>query len=137
MLFRSNKLNGASWTYVGNALSGNGPFINRASTSYQNLDVLYTVSSAGVDKSSDFGISWNPTSIGGTWGNSFWSGADVEVSLANPRYVYAGGVMSNNADIFVSKDCGCNICLSKKILVNICANIWFGIFQQEYLVWNI
>ena len=44
--------------------------------------------------------------IGGTWGNSFWSGADVEVSLANPRFVYAGGVMSNTADIFVSKDWG-------------------------------
>ena len=72
-------------------LSGNGPFINRASTSYQDPDVLYTISSAGVDKSTDFGISWTPTSIGGTWGNSFWSGADVEVSLANPRFVYAGG----------------------------------------------
>ena len=97
---------GASWTYVGNALSGNGPFINRASTSYQDPDVLYTISSAGVDKSTDFGISWTPTAIGGTWGNSFWSGADVEVSLANPRFVYAGGRMSNTADIFVSKDWG-------------------------------
>ena len=97
---------GANWTYVGSALSGNGPFINRASTSYQDPDVLYTISSAGVDKSTDFGISWTPTAIGGTWGNSFWSGADVEVSLANPRFVYAGGRMSNTADIFVSKDWG-------------------------------
>ena len=47
-----------------------------------------------------------PAEVGGTWGNSFWSGADVEVSLANPRYVWAGGVMSNGADIFLSKDWG-------------------------------
>ena len=97
---------GSSWTYVGGSLTGSGPFINRASTSYQDPDVLYTISSSGVDKSSDFGVSWNHTQIGGTWGNSFWSGADVEVSLANPRFVYAGGVMDNTADIFISKDWG-------------------------------
>ena len=97
---------GSSWSYIGGLLTGNGPFINRASTSYQDPDILYTISSSGVDKSSDFGVSWDHTQIGGTWGNSFWSGADVEVSLANPRFVYAGGVMDNSADIFISKDWG-------------------------------
>ena len=97
---------GANWNYIGGLLTGSGPFINRASTSYQDPDVLYTISSSGVDKSSDFGVSWDHTQIGGTWGNSFWSGADVEVSLANPRFVYAGGVMGNSADIFISKDWG-------------------------------
>ena len=97
---------GSSWSYIGGLLTGSGPFINRASTSYQDPDILYTISSSGVDKSSDFGVSWDHTQIGGTWGNSFWSGADVEVSLANPRFVYAGGVMSNSADIFISKDWG-------------------------------
>jgi hypothetical protein len=97
---------GSSWSYIGGLLTGSGPFINRASTSYQDPDILYTISSSGVDKSSDFGVSWDHTQIGGTWGNSFWSGADVEVSLANPRFVYAGGVMDNSADIFISKDWG-------------------------------
>lgn len=97
---------GANWTYIGGLLSGSGPFINRVSTSYQDPDVLYTVNSTGVDKSTDFGLTWSGTQIGGTWGNSFWSGADVEVSQSNPRFVYAGGVMSSSADIFISKDWG-------------------------------
>lgn len=97
---------GANWTYVGNLLSGSGPFINRVSTSYQDPDVLYTINSTGIDKSTDFGLTWSQTQIGGTWGNSFWSGADVEVSQSNPRFVYAGGVMSSSADIFISKDWG-------------------------------
>ncbi len=97
---------GSSWSYVGNMLSGSGPFINRVSTSYQDPDLLYTVNSSGIDKSTDFGVSWTATQIGGTWGNSFWSGADVEVSLANPRFVYAGGRMNSSSDIFISKDWG-------------------------------
>ena len=97
---------GGSWSYVGNQLTGGGPFINRVSTSYQDPDVLYVITSFGVNKSTDFGLSWTAAEVGGTWGNSFWSGADVEVSLANPRYVWAGGVMSNGADIFLSKDWG-------------------------------
>ena len=104
--FRYSHDGGSTWTWIGYLLTGSGPFINRASTSYQDPDVLFTINSSGVDKSSDFGISWEHSSIGGTWGNSFWSGADVEVSLANPRFVYAGGVMGNSADIFISKDWG-------------------------------
>ena len=37
----------------------------------------------------------NATQIEGSWNSSFWSGTDVEVSLANPRYVWAGGYVPN------------------------------------------
>ena len=97
---------GSTWGYAGNLITGSGPFINRVSNPYQDPDVLYVVSNYGVNKSSDFGKSWNATQIEGSWNSSFWSGTDVEVSLANPRYVWAGGVMSPTADIFLSKDWG-------------------------------
>ncbi len=97
---------GENWASVRNSLVGTGGFISRVSTSYQNPDLLITISDAGVNISNDFGISWEHTRITGTWGNSFWTGADVEVSMANPRYIWAGGRMSSTADIFLSKDWG-------------------------------
>ena len=42
----------------------------------------------------------------GNWSSSFWSGTDVEVSLANPRYIWAGSSMSSAGNIFLSKDWG-------------------------------
>ena len=97
---------GSNWVSVSNSLSGSGPFINRVSTSPQDPDLLVTINSEGIDRSNDFGITWSHTKIEGGWDNSFWSGADVEVSLSNPRFIWAGGIMSNNSDIFLSKDWG-------------------------------
>ena len=50
---------GSTWGYAGNLITGSGPFINRVSNPYQDPDVLYVVSNYGVNKSSDFGKSWN------------------------------------------------------------------------------
>ena len=89
-LYRS--LNGgADWTYIGTTWSphngtGGGPFINRLSASYQDADVVYAISDDGIHKSKDFGANWQlkvPPDIGG------WSDRDVEVSMANPRFVWA------------------------------------------------
>ena len=57
-------------------------------------------------KSNDFGESWQAKQVEGNWNSSFWSGTDVEVSLANPRYVWAGSSMSFAGNIFLSKDWG-------------------------------
>ena len=95
---------GDNWTNVYSDLEGNGPFVNRVSTSYQLPDVLAVVSDAGVNISQDFGASWENTRITGSWG--FWSGTDVEVSMANPRFIWAGGRMTSTGKIFLSKDYG-------------------------------
>ncbi len=87
-----------------NGLSGNGPFVSRLSNAYQDPEVLYTVESNGVYKSEDFGRNWRAIPIEENWG--FWNGIDVEVSKANPRFVWAGGRMSDDGDIFVSTDWG-------------------------------
>jgi len=97
---------GASWLYTAGSFVGYGPFISRLSTSYQDPEVVYAVTSSGAMKTSNFGESWELKSIGGTWGGSFWSGTDIEVSLANPRFVWAGGQMGNGGEIFLSKDWG-------------------------------
>lgn len=85
-------------------LSGNGPFVSRLSSAYQDPDVLFAVEALGVYKSTDFGRNWKQTSITTGWG--FWSGTDVEVSKADPRIVWAGGRMDLTGNLFVSQDGG-------------------------------
>ena len=97
---------GASWNYAQYGLEGSDPFITRLSSPFQDPDVLYAVTSFGVMKSNDFGQSWQAKQIEGNWSSSFWSGTDVEVSLANPRYIWAGSSMSTAGNIFLSKDWG-------------------------------
>ena len=97
---------GDSWGYVANGFIGSDPFISRLSTSYQDPEVVFAVTSSGVMKTINFGETWDLKSIAGTWNGSFWSGTDVEVSLANPRFVWAGGQMGNGGEIFVSSDWG-------------------------------
>ena len=97
---------GASWNYAQYGLEGSDPFITRLSSPFQDPDVLYAVTSFGVMKSNDFGQSWQAKQVEGNWSSSFWSGTDVEVSLANPRYVWAGSSMSSAGNIFLSKDWG-------------------------------
>ena len=101
---------GAQWNYVPTQeMREFGPFLTRLSTSYQNPDVLYAISQKGVHKSKNFGGSWKTSEIVDNWG--FWSGSDVEVSQANPRFVWAGGRMklsgtSLPGKIFISNDWG-------------------------------
>ncbi len=96
---------GNVWYFVAtNEMRNNGPFITRISTSYQDPDVVYAVSGLGAHKSKNFGGSWKTVSMDSGW--SFWSGSDIEVSQANPRFVWAGGEMSSVGNIFVSKDWG-------------------------------
>ena len=97
---------GASWSYAQYGLEGADPFITRLSSPAQDPDVLYAVTNFGVMKSNDFGESWQAKQVEGNWNSSFWSGTDVEVSLANPRYVWAGSSMSFAGNIFLSKDWG-------------------------------
>ncbi len=85
-------------------LTGSAPFVSRLSSPFHDPDVLYTITSFGVFKSSDFGRSWEGTEITGDFG--FWSGVDVEVSKADPRIVWAGGAMNSTSDLFVSEDGG-------------------------------
>ncbi len=108
-LFRSLD-GGSKWYYIPtDEMREFGPFLTRLSTSYQDPDVVYAISQKGVHKSENFGGSWKTTEIVDDWG--FLAGSDVEVSQANPRFVWAGGRMKTTGTslpgkIFVSKDWG-------------------------------
>jgi len=99
--FRRTTDGGSSWIYYKYLMTGNHQFVSSVATSYQDPEVVYHVTSDGIWRSLDFAQSFNlaPPS-GGSWGYNSMS--DVEVSLANPRYVWAGGW----GDLYLSSDHG-------------------------------
>jgi len=106
--FKRSLNGGATWTYIGTTWSphngtGGGPFISRITGSYQDSDVAYVIGDDGIYKTNDFGANWKlkiPPDIGG------WSPGDVEVSMANPRFVWASGFISGSGNLYLSKDWG-------------------------------
>ena len=99
---------GTNWSYIGTTWSphngtGGGPFISRITGSYQDSDVAYVIGDDGIYKTKDFGANWKlkvPPDIGG------WSAGDVEVSMGNPRFVWASGFISGSGNLYLSKDWG-------------------------------
>lgn len=103
---------GKTWT---SAISGftlsNGspdqnkfPFISKLASSKQAPDVLYTISSDGVWKSTDFGGTWKLTTISTSMGAKDW--LDVVVSRANANVVWAGAGLNTAGSLWVSSNAG-------------------------------
>ena len=99
---------GSTWTYFKDKLISDCgdfswcfQFFTHVATSYQDPEMVYTVTSDGIFRSSDFANSFNlVTPSGGSWGFGLWT--DIEPSLANPRYVWSGGW----DDLYLSTDYG-------------------------------
>ena len=85
-------------------LEDDGPFVSRLANSKSDPDRLFAVGGSGVYRSDDFGGDWKSVPIVTRWG--FWSGSDVEISLANPQIVWAGGGMSAVRSIHLSTNGG-------------------------------
>lgn len=94
--FRKSADGGVSWTVATTGLSGTHPFVSKLANSKDNPDVLFTLSSAGVFRSPDFGTSWILTPITDKWGST--SLMDVEVSQANANIIWAGSGMVSTGD---------------------------------------
>lgn len=88
---------GITWTSATSGLSGSHPFVSKLANSPFTPDVLYTLSSAGVFRSTDFGANWTLTAIPEKWGSA--SLMDVEVSRANANIVWAGSGMVNSGNL--------------------------------------
>jgi photosystem II stability/assembly factor-like uncharacterized protein len=86
-------------------LEGDGPFITRLASSKSDNDVVYAVTSLGVGRTDNFGASWEMTYIDEPE-FGFWSGMDINVSIANPQHVMVGGRMDGSSHIHVSTDGG-------------------------------
>ncbi len=104
--FRRTTNGGTTWVGATSGLSGDHPFISKLENSNANPDVIFTVSTSGVFRSTDFGGSWNLTSITDNWGSG--SFLDVEVSLANANVVWAGSSLSASSKLHFSTDNGLN-----------------------------
>jgi photosystem II stability/assembly factor-like uncharacterized protein len=105
--FRRSTNGGQTWQVATSGLSGTQPFVSKLANSKYNPNVIFTVSSAGVFKSSNFGESWGLRSITENWGASTF--LNVKVSDANPNIVWAGSGMvntGNRRNLYVSTDGG-------------------------------
>lgn len=103
----SRSLNGGgSWIPATSGLSGTHPFISKLANSRDNPDRIYTLSSAGVFYSADFGGTWTLSPITTKWGGSS-ALMDVEVSRAHANIVWAGSTMLEpQASLHVSTNAG-------------------------------
>ncbi len=89
---------GNTWVLATSGLSGTHPFISKLANSKDNPEVIYTLSSAGVFKSTNFGGAWTLTPITTKWGGTT-SLMDVDVSRANANIVWAGSGMVNSGTL--------------------------------------
>ncbi len=96
--FRRSVDGGATWTVATSGLSGSQPFVSKLAGSRDNPDVIFTLSSAGVFTSPNFGQSWTLTPITDKWGSAT-SLMDVEVSRANANVIWAGSGMVNSGSL--------------------------------------
>ncbi len=69
------------------ATAGQGPFITKLGHAKIDPDLVFTVGSAGIMRSDDFGGSWTYTAIQGNW-LGYRAFDNVEVSLAKPQIVW-------------------------------------------------
>lgn len=106
--FARSEDGGENFFFAQTGLQNDGPFITRLSNSPLDPDLVFAMGASGVYRSTNFSRSWDYTIIDDPrW--SFWGGADVEVSLADPVVVWAGGAMIEDNDpenIFLSQDGG-------------------------------
>lgn len=89
---------GNTWVSAISGLSGTYPFISKLANSKDNPEVIYTLSSAGVFKSTNFGGSWTLTPITTKWGGAS-SLMDIDVSRANANIIWAGSGMANSGNV--------------------------------------
>jgi photosystem II stability/assembly factor-like uncharacterized protein len=94
--------NGELWDEISIGRESTSPFFSKLASSDSYPEHIYTVSSAGVHFSRDFGTNWELASIAEDWG--FTSFIDIKVSLSNPKIVWAGSGMDDDQRVHVSSD---------------------------------
>ena len=98
---------GAQWTATALGYDTlNGLFLSSISASDAAPDTVHAIKADGMYRSTDFGASWEPIPVSGSW--LAWSGGKVRASHANPDIVWAGYGMDSFPDrkMHVSTDGG-------------------------------
>jgi photosystem II stability/assembly factor-like uncharacterized protein len=102
--FRRSFDGGLTWPGATGGLNGNGPFISNLVNSNSKPDVVFTTTSNGIFRTSNFGQAWSLSSAEQDNLSSFY--VPMSVSLANPDIVWSGRAMSSTAKLQVSIDNG-------------------------------
>ncbi|WP_103865182.1 T9SS type A sorting domain-containing protein [Aquimarina sp. I32.4] len=83
--------------FAGHGESGAGsPFYSKITNSNNNPNVLFSPSTSGVWRTTNFAESWELTAIPNNFSLGSSSSLDVSVSTANPDVVWAGNAMSES-----------------------------------------
>ena len=84
------------------------PFFTKIGYTRQNPNTVFIVDRAGVWRSEDFGRTWavSDKNLGSHSGWGWAKGHSLEVSPAQPKYVWVGGGLNAIRTVFVSKDTG-------------------------------
>ncbi len=101
-IYRSDD-GGATWNQL--SLPGTGPFLTRVEASKQDPDLVFAISSEGVLRSADFGLSWTSATMPEEWVYNGFNNS-VKVSLAAPNIVWSAGSVNEFERIAVSTDGG-------------------------------
>lgn len=89
---------------VGNAAA---PFLSPLAKTNSDPDLLFAVGSSGVWRSDNFGENWTLCRLNtAAWDLPYLSYLTVQISIADPQIVWAGGFMGNAGRIHVSTDGG-------------------------------
>lgn len=101
---------GASFYSIGQGIdkgSSRAPFFTKVAESNQDPDLIFTMGSSGVWRSTDFGTSWKavrtPGSLAGT--STF---SQVKISIADPLIIWAGSGITAGNGLNVSRNGGLN-----------------------------
>ncbi|WP_288955149.1 T9SS type A sorting domain-containing protein [uncultured Polaribacter sp.] len=99
---------GASANTPDSRNSSKSPFISKMSNADNYPDVVFTISTSGVWRSTDFAANWNLIPITENFTTSYATPLNVKVSQADPNIVWAGGRMTENGSytMHVSQDNG-------------------------------
>ena len=84
------------------------PFISKMSNADSNPDVVFTISTSGVWRSTDFAANWSLIPITENFTTTYATPLNVKVSQADPNIVWAGSRMTENGSfvMHVSQDNG-------------------------------
>ncbi|MBX7151845.1 T9SS type A sorting domain-containing protein [bacterium] len=79
---------GLTWYAIPQATAGASPFVSKIASSKSDPDLVFTVGAAGINRSDDFGATWNLTPITGNW-IGYRAFDNVDISIADPQVVWA------------------------------------------------
>ena len=108
VIYRFINFQGAVANIPDSSDSDKSPFYTKVANVDNNPDVIFTVSTSGVWRSTDFAGNWNLTPINANFTTGASSALNVKVSTADPNVVWAGAAMTESGSftLHVSQDNG-------------------------------